>query len=63
MKDKKTGGTQDALEDLDRNSNNHTVIIDDMGNFDTDPAFNQHTNVNHNIIRKCGDTHHDVDIF
>lgn len=63
MTDKKTGGTQDALEDLDRNSNNHTVIIDDMGNFDTDLAFNQQANVDHNIIRKCGDTHHDVNVF
>lgn len=63
MTDKKTDGTQDALEDLDRNSNNHTVIIDDMGNFDTDLAFNQQANVDHNIIRKCGDTHHDVNVF
>lgn len=44
MTDKKTGDSQDVLEDLDRNSKINTVI-DKMGNKATDPAFNQQANV------------------
>lgn len=51
MTDKKTGDSQDVLEDLDRNSKIVTVI-DKMGNYTTDPASNQQANVEHNIIRK-----------
>ena len=62
MTDKKTSDSQDVLEDLDRNSKINTVI-DKMGNNATDPASNQQANVEYNIIRKGGDTHHDVNAF
>ena len=62
MTDKKTGDSQDVREDLDRDSKNNTVI-DKMGNYKTDSASNQQANLEHNIIKKEGDTHHDVNIF
>ena len=34
-----------------------------MGNYETDSASNQQANLEHNIIRKEGDTHHDVNIL
>ena len=61
MTDKKTGHSQDVREDLDRDSK--TIQLDKMGNYETDSASNQQANLEHNIIRKEGDTHHDVNIL